>query len=220
MGDNIHTCGVFSGAPGKRNQEGDYFWEEILTYDKQSCLFFLEEQPYFIASENAETMLGNIYGGDEEQENAAIFYEDSHEVFQFSFSTGEPTTPKLTLSKFQNQLPPELTGETLDSSCAQYSFIGLEFWELKVPNTVALADSKLNNLLSKSNHAKAPFSYYRHAPIHIFPANISIDKFMNLLGVKGTCFAHNRPIPPVTLLAQLEPDTTDFTVDLDIQTSD
>ena len=42
MGQQNHTCGVYSPVPGKRNQEGDYFWEEIVNYEKQSFIFFLE----------------------------------------------------------------------------------------------------------------------------------------------------------------------------------
>lgn len=42
VGQKLHTCGLYNPNPGKRNQEGDYFWEEIINYDKQGFLFFLE----------------------------------------------------------------------------------------------------------------------------------------------------------------------------------
>jgi hypothetical protein len=100
-------------------------------------------------------------------------------------------------------LPAELTLENLSDNSA-FTFIGLEFWDLKVSNTVAISDSKLTNLLSKSNQARPPFSYYRTAPIHIFPANITISKFMNILGVKGICESHSTQVQPSTTLLELE----------------
>ena len=58
-------------------------------------------------------MLGNIYGGDEEQENAAIFYDEGLEIFQFSFSTGQPTVPRINLSNYQKILPLEIAINSL-----------------------------------------------------------------------------------------------------------
>jgi hypothetical protein len=46
-------------------------------------------------------MLGNIFGGDEEQENAANFYDESQETFSFSFNTTEATVPKLQLNRYK-----------------------------------------------------------------------------------------------------------------------
>lgn len=67
LGEHMHTCGLYSPNPGKRNQDGDYFWEEIVNYDKSAFLFFLEDpEPLFITNDS-DSMLGNIYGGDEEQ---------------------------------------------------------------------------------------------------------------------------------------------------------
>lgn len=70
-------------------------------------------------------------------------------------------------------------------------------------NTVAISDSKLSNLLSKSNQARPPFSYCRNSPIHIFPANITIEKFMSILGVKGICESHSTQVKPSTALFEL-----------------
>lgn len=194
MGQNNHTCGVYSPVPGKRNQEGDYFWQEIVNYEKQSCIFFLQEKnPLFVNNQGPDNMLGNIYGGDEEQQNAAMFYDDGYDIFQFTFSTDQPTIPRINLTKYKKELPAQLTGESLDNTSA-FTFVGLELWELKANNTVAIADSKISNLLSKSNQAKPPFSYYRTAPIHIFPANITVNKFMSILGVKGVCESHAKII--------------------------
>lgn len=161
-------------------------------------------------------MLGNIYGGDEEQENAALFYDDGLQIFQFSFSTGQPTVPRINLGKYQKELPLDIAVNSLENTSA-FQFVGLELWDLKVSNTVALTDSKITNLLSKSNHAKPPFSYYRHSPIYIFPANISIAKFMTILGVKGSCYSHSNKLSEATQLATLENKSSDFVIDLDIQ---
>ena len=54
-------------------------------------------------------------------------------------------------------------------------------------NSVQVSDSKISNLLSKSNQARPPFSYYRHNPIYIFPANITLNKFTSMIGLKGSC---------------------------------
>ena len=70
-------------------------------------------------------MLGNIFGGDEEQENAANFYDDAQEVFSFAFNTTEPTVPKLQLGKYKQQLGNELTETTLDADHSGYTFLGL-----------------------------------------------------------------------------------------------
>lgn len=123
------------------------------------------------------------------------------------------------MTKYKKELHSELTTDNLENN-QTYQFIGLEFWDLKVSNTVALADSKITNLLSKSNYAKAPFNYYRHSPIYIFPANISIGKFMTILGVKGTCETHNTRLSVDTSLADLEAQSSDFVIDLDIQTNE
>jgi hypothetical protein len=80
----------------------------------------------------------------------------------------------------------------------------MELWELKPTNTLALSESKITNLLSKSNHARPPFSYCRHAPIYTFPANLTVTKFMTILGVKGTCETHGKKLPETTSLSQLE----------------
>jgi hypothetical protein len=59
------SCGIYSPATGRRNQEGDYFWEEMVHYHNAGFLFFLTDQePLFITNEGSEAMLGNIYGGD------------------------------------------------------------------------------------------------------------------------------------------------------------
>lgn len=58
-------------------------------------------------------MLGNIYGGDEEQENAAVFYDEGDDIIQFNFSN-DCTLPKLILTKYSKSLPEEITSSTLD----------------------------------------------------------------------------------------------------------
>lgn len=51
LGEQLHTCGLYSPNPGKRNQDGDYFWEEIVNYDKSAFLFFLEDpEPLFVTN--------------------------------------------------------------------------------------------------------------------------------------------------------------------------
>ena len=132
---------------------------------------------------------------------------------QFTFSTGEPTVPRINLTKYKKELAQELTGDSLDNY-SHFTFVGLEFWDLKVSNTVAITDSKITNLLSKSNQAKPPFSYYRTAPIYIFPANITISKFMSILGVKGVCESHSKTLNSETTLYDLENESTDFVIDL------
>ena len=87
-------------------------------------------------------------------------------------------------------------------------------------NTIAITDSKITNLLSKSNQAKPPFSFYRTAPIYIFPANITISKFMNILGVKGVCESHSAQLQSDTTLFELEKKSTDFVIDLSIQSQE
>jgi hypothetical protein len=37
-------------------------------------------------------------------------------------------------------------------------------------------DKKITQLLSKSNQAKIPFTWYRHNPIYIFPSEINAKK--------------------------------------------
>lgn len=83
-----------------------------------------------------------------------------------------------------------------------------------------MTDSKISNLLSKSNHAKPPFSYYRHFPIYIFPANITVSKFMGILGLKGSCYSHTNQVPENQMLADLEKTSSDFVIDLNIQSQD
>ena len=52
-------------------------WEEQVYYEKNSFIFFLEEpEAVFVHNESTECVLGNIYGGEEEQENGAMFYDD------------------------------------------------------------------------------------------------------------------------------------------------
>lgn len=73
-------------------------------------------------------MLANIYGGDEEQDNAAVIYDDAQEIIQFTFNTSYHSVPKLTLTKYNKKLPSELTSSILDQDYEGYSFVGLEFW--------------------------------------------------------------------------------------------
>lgn len=176
----------------------------MINYEKSGFICFLEEEPLFIANEGASSMLANIYGGDEEQDNAAVIYDDSQEIIQFTFNTSEASTPRLTLSKYKNQLPATLTNNTLDQDHGGYSFIGLEFWELRGQGAVNVVDSKLGSLLSKSNQARPPFSYYRHSPIYIFPANITLAKFVGLLGIRGSCTSKGKSLPPERVLSELE----------------
>ena len=76
-------------------------------------MFFLgEHEPFYVTNEGPENMLGNIYGGDEEQENAALFYDDGNDVFQFTFNTSQPTVPRINLTKYKKELPAELTNES------------------------------------------------------------------------------------------------------------
>ena len=127
--------------------------------------------------------------------------------------------PRINLTKYKKELGVELTRDSLENY-SSFSFVGVEFWDLKVSNTVAITDSKITNLLSKSNQAKPPFSYYRTAPIYIFPANIAISKFMSILGVKGVCESHAVPVPLESNLLDLEKQSTDFVIDLDIQSQE
>jgi hypothetical protein len=85
---------------------------------------------------------------------------------------------------------------------------------------VNVSDSKISNLLSKSNHAKPPFSYYRHAPIYIFPATLTLNKFMDMLGIKGSCQSKGLALTPEQPLAELEKQSNDFIIDLDIVTQE
>jgi hypothetical protein len=165
-------------------------------------------------------MLANIYGGDEEQDNAAVIYDDSQEVIQFTFNTSETSVPKITLTKYKNQLPVELTSSSLDQDHEGYSFVGLEFWELRAQSSVNVTDSKISTLLSKSNQARPPFSYYRHSPIYLFPANITLSKFVGILGLKGTCTSKNRMLPSDRILSDLEKQSGDFIIDLEIHTQE
>ena len=185
-----HTIAIYSPTASKRNQEGDYFWEEVINYEKTGFVCFLSEpEPHFVSHEAENSMLANIYGGDEEQDNAAVIYDDSQEIIQFTFNTSEASVPKITLTKYKKELSNELTTSTLDADFDGYSFVGLEFWELRTQSSVNVADSKISSLLSKSNQARPPFSYYRHAPIYLFPANITLSKFVGILGLKGSCTA-------------------------------
>lgn len=163
-------------------------------------------------------MLANIYGGDEEQDNAAVIYDDSQEIIQFTFNTSEPSVPKITLTKYKKELSNDLTTSTLDADFEGYSFIGLEFWELRTQSSVNVADSKISSLLSKSNQAKPPFSYYRHSPIYLFPANITLSKFVGILGLKGSCTVKGQLLPSDHILSELQKKSGDFIIDLEIQT--
>ncbi len=203
MNEQAHTIAIHAPAPSKRNQEGDYFWEEVINYEKNGFICFLEDEPLFVSREAGDHMLANIYGGDEDQDNAAVIYDDSQEVIQFTFSTSESSVPKLTLTKYKNQLPNQLTASTLDQDHEGYSFIGLEFWELRGQSSVNVSESKLGSLLSKSNQARPPFSYYRHSPIYIFPANITLAKFVSLLGLRGSCTSKGKQLPSERVLNEL-----------------
>jgi hypothetical protein len=77
----------------------------------------------------------------------------------------------------------------------------MEFWELRTQSSVNIFDSKLSSLLSKSNQAKAPFSYYRHSPIYLFPANISVEKFIGILGLKGSCTSNGKALSSTKILS-------------------
>jgi hypothetical protein len=188
----------------------------VINYEKSGFICFLEEEPLFVSHENGENMLANIYGGDEEQDNAAVIYDDSQEIVQFTFSTSETFVPKLTLSKYKQKLPAQLTSGTLEQNSEGYTFVGLEFWELRGQGAVNVADSKLGSLLSKSNQARPPFSYYRHSPIYIFPANITLSKFVGLLGLRGSCTSKGKQLPSERILSDLERDSADFIIDLEI----
>ena len=83
-----------------------------------------ENEPHFFTNEAPDSMLGNIYGGDEEQENAALFYDDGYDIMQFTFSTGEPTVPRINLTKYKKELAQELTGDSLDNY-SHFTFVGL-----------------------------------------------------------------------------------------------
>lgn len=197
-----HTIAVYSPTASKRNQEGDYFWEEVINYEKTGFVCFLEEpEAHFVSHEAENSMLANIYGGDEEQDNAAVIYDDSQEIIQFTFNTSEPSVPKITLTKYKKELSNDLTTSTLDADFEGYSFVGLEFWELRTQSSVNVADSKISSLLSKSNQAKPPFSYYRHSPIYLFPANITLSKFVGILGLKGSCTAKGKELPSECILS-------------------
>lgn len=102
VGSITITCGLYSSAPGRRNQEGDYFWEEMIHYHNAGFLFFFTDQePLFITNEGTDSMLGNIYGGDEDHENAAMFYDEGLEVLQFNFDTSQATIPRINLTKYK-----------------------------------------------------------------------------------------------------------------------
>jgi hypothetical protein len=58
----------------------------------------------FITNEAPESMLFSIYGGNEDQDNTAVVYDDSQEIVQFAFNASETTTPKIVLSKYKNKL--------------------------------------------------------------------------------------------------------------------
>lgn len=83
-------------------------------------------------------------------------------------------------------------------------------------SSVNVSDSKLGSLLSKSNQARPPFSYYRHSPIYIFPANITISKFIGLLGLRGSCTSKGKQLPADRVLKDLERESCDFIIDLEI----
>lgn len=83
-----------------------------------------------------------------------------------------------------------------------------------------VADSKISSLLSKSNQAKPPFSYYRHSPIYLFPANITLSKFVGILGLKGSCTVKGQLLPSDHILSELQKKSGDFIIDLEIQTQE
>jgi hypothetical protein len=50
INEENHTIAVYSPTASKRNQEGDYFWEEVINYEKTGFISFLEEpEPLFIS---------------------------------------------------------------------------------------------------------------------------------------------------------------------------
>lgn len=99
----------------------------MISYDKQGFIFFLNEPDSLFVTNAPDGMLGNIYGGDEEQENAAVFYDEGDDIMQFTFSN-DSTQPKLTLSKYSKSLPEEITASPLDQDHEGYTLVGIEFW--------------------------------------------------------------------------------------------
>ncbi len=43
---------------------------------------------------------------------------------------------------------------------------------------------------------------------------------MGILGLKGSCYSHSNTVPENQMLADLEKNSSDFVIDLNIQTQD
>lgn len=116
VGQQHHTCAIHTPSASHRNEDGDYFWEEVVNYEKSGFVAFLEEPETVFMQSSPDTMLANIYGGDEEQDNAAVIYDEQDEMIYFGFAQGEPSSPRLNLTRFKDLLPTSLTTEQLDDN--------------------------------------------------------------------------------------------------------
>ncbi len=59
---------------------------------------------------------------------------------------------------------------TQEKNFASVEILGIEIFEYKTQTSMFSSEGKLTELLSKSNQAKAPFTWYRHNQIYIFPS--------------------------------------------------
>lgn len=74
------------------------------------------------------------------------------------------------------------------------SFVGAKVESIEIFNGVIKPSIMEPKLLALSNKATTPFSYYRTSSIYVFPYRISVEKFLNIIGIKGKCEKHKKAI--------------------------
>ena len=72
-------------------------------------------------------------------------------------------------------------------------------------------------ILASSCKAGNPFNFYRTSSIFIYPHRITIDKFMNIIGIKGKCKKNKKVINNEEILGSLGEQSDDFIADIAIE---
>ncbi len=142
--------------------------------DKNCFLFTYNENDHTYLTCEPATKLLSIYSCDEDEDHHLDIYHNGISMIRVVPDT-------------QGDI--DVNGELLmrkDKSNCRVKLLNVEIFECKPVPQGNTSESKLTGLLSKSNQAKAPFIWYRHSPIYIFPAEITIAKLEKLLSAKIT----------------------------------
>lgn len=110
-------------------------------------------------------------------DNLVSFFDEDTEIFHMEFKgSGGDTAfnvPILNFKKYPNEFSNLQT--YMNSANDSYHFVGIELWQLGQVQ-LSITESKRNSL--SKNQAKSPFNICRHNPIYIFPAKITVKKFL------------------------------------------